>query len=89
MISVKVPLLSALSEDTGKVSHEATEDQLQPVGAPSSVFAGDSLGDQLRWCFDFLGSLGLQPQTTTQFPCMPKTGSLTSITAHWLARRGL
>lgn len=54
-----MPLLSALSEDTGKVSHEAIEDQLQPVGAPSSVFAGDSLGDQLRWCFDFLGSLGL------------------------------
>lgn len=56
MTSVKMPLLSALSEEAG---HGAREEQLQLVGTPSLVFAGDTLSDQMGWRFDFLRSLAL------------------------------
>lgn len=59
MINVKMLLLSACSGDTSKVRCRATEEQLQPIGAPSPPFAGDSFGDQLTQSLDLLRSLAL------------------------------
>ena len=59
MINVKMLLLSARSGDTGKARCRAIEEQLQPLGAPSPPFAGDSLSDQLTQSLDLLRSLAL------------------------------
>lgn len=64
-MNVKILLPSALGREADKVSYGTIVEERQPVGGPSSAFAGDCISDQLWGCFVPLRGLARWHQPAT------------------------